>query len=134
VPAARSAAGTLTAPPPASPTAPVSWINRPLTPAKGAADPDAQPAPRLRQLMGVCAWAAVLGGVGLVIGIRGFVGVLWDEPPGWYEPAAVAVGLGGILLTVGAFATVNLKRVPWLMLAGSSVALVIAMVLTTVAF
>jgi hypothetical protein len=132
VPAARAGSGTLTAPAPA--TAPISWINRPLTPARAGADPGAQPEPRLRQLMGVCGWAAVLGGIGLVIGIRGFVGVLMDEPPGWYEPAAVVTGLIGILLTVGAFATVNLRRVPWLMLGGSSVVLVIAMVLTTAAF
>src|SRR5215831_421019 len=35
----------------------------------------ASEAPRLRQLMGVCGWAAILGGVGLVIGIRDLIAV-----------------------------------------------------------
>ncbi|HEX6872974.1 MAG TPA: hypothetical protein VF163_17900 [Micromonosporaceae bacterium] len=94
----------------------------------------ARPAPRLRQLMGVCGWAAVLGGVGLIIGIRGLFGVIGNDAPGWYEPLMTLTGLAGIGLTVGAFLTVRRPREPWLMLGLASVALVVGMVLTTAAF
>src|SRR5262245_26077087 len=89
--------------------------------------------PRLRQLMGVCGWAAVLGGVGLVLGLRSFFGILSGAAPGWYEPATVATGLVGIGLTVGSFLTVQRVRAPWFMLAAASVTLITAMVLTAIA-
>lgn len=91
-------------------------------------------APRLRQLMGVCGWAAVLGGIGLIIGLRGHIGILAGEPPTWYEPSFIIVGVIGILLTVGAFLTVHRRRAPWILLGTSSVALIVAMSLTSTAF
>lgn len=91
-------------------------------------------APRLRQLMGVCGWAAVLGGIGLIIGLRGQIGILTGEPPTWYEPSLIGVGIVGILLTVAAFLTVNRRRAPWIFLSSSSVALIVAMSLTSSAF
>jgi hypothetical protein len=90
--------------------------------------------PRLRQLMGVCGWAALLGVVGLVVGIRGFIGDLVGAAPDWYEPAMIAVGLVGIGLTVGAFITVQRRRMPYALLSGATVALVYAMTLTATAF
>jgi hypothetical protein len=84
--------------------------------------------------MGVCGWAAVLGGIGLVLGIRGLIGVLSNEAPGWYEPSIVAAGLAGIGLTVAAFLTVHRRRVPWLLLGMSSVSLIAGMILTSAAF
>jgi hypothetical protein len=84
--------------------------------------------------MGVCGWAAVLGGVGLVIGIRGLIGVIASAPPGWFEPSMVVVGSIGISLTVAAFLTVHRNRAPWALLGGSSLALISAMVLTSQAF
>ncbi len=92
------------------------------------------PEPRLRQLMGVCAWAALLGGVGLVVGIRGLVGFITAQPPDWYEPAVVTVGLCGIALTVGAFLSVQRARLPWALLSGSTAFLVAALTLTANAF
>jgi hypothetical protein len=89
--------------------------------------------PRLRQLMGVCGWAAVLGGVGLVLGLRAFFGILSGAAPGWYEPATAAAGLVGISLTVGSFLTVQRMRAPWFLLSAASVTLVTAMVLTAIA-
>jgi len=94
----------------------------------------ADQAPRLRQLMGVCGWAAVLGGIGLVLGLRGFVGILVGDAPSWYEPSTVAAGLIGIGLTVGAFLTVHRVRAPWVLLSCASVTLITAMVFTSVAF
>lgn len=83
--------------------------------------------------MGVCGWAAVLGGVGLVLGLRGFIGVLAGAAPGWYEPATILTGLVGISLTVGSFLTVQRMRAPWFLLGAASVTLIIAMVLTGIA-
>ena len=90
--------------------------------------------PQLRQLIGVCGWAAILGVVGLVVGIRGFVGDLLGAAPGWYEPAMIAVGLVGIGLTVGAFVTVHRRRTPYILLGAASLVLVYAMTLTATAF
>jgi hypothetical protein len=84
--------------------------------------------------MGVCGWAAVLGGVGLVIGIRGLIGLLADDPPGWFEPAIVVAGCAGISLTVAAFLTVHRDRAPWAFLGGASLSLITAMILTANAF
>jgi hypothetical protein len=84
--------------------------------------------------MGVCGWAAVLGGVGLVLGLRGFFGILSGAAPAWYEPAAAASGLVGIGLTVGSFLTVQRMRAPWFLLSAASATLVTAMALTAIAF
>ena len=121
-------------------TGPNSWTSRAgrtasVDPA-GTSTPTStrSDSPRLRQLIGVCGWAAVLGGVGLVIGIRGLIGLVVASPRGWFEPTMIAIGTIGIGLTVGAFITVNRRRTPWILLSFSSVALVVAMVLTAVAF
>jgi hypothetical protein len=114
-------------------TGPMSWTSS-LAPAEPSAMGGSRPEPRLRQLMGVCGWAAVLGGIGLVIGIRSLFGVLGGSAPGWYEPSIIAVGIVGIALTVGAFLTVQRRRTPWAFLGASSVVLAAAMVITTQAF
>jgi hypothetical protein len=90
--------------------------------------------PRLRQIMGICGWAAVLGGVGLVIGIRGFVGILAGDAPAWYEPAIAVVGALGIGLTVTSFLSAHRRRVPWLLLGGASLVLAVGMAITVLAF
>jgi hypothetical protein len=90
--------------------------------------------PRMRQLMGVCGWAALLGVVGLVVGIRGFIGDLVGAAPVWYEPAMIAVGVVGIGLTVGAFITVHRRRTPYALLGAATLVLVYAMTLTATAF
>jgi hypothetical protein len=89
--------------------------------------------PRLRQLMGVCGWAAVLGGVGLVIGIRDLIAVVTQSSPGWFEPVMSAIGLVGIALTVGGFLTVHRQRAPWIFLGGGSVMLIAGMIVTSTA-
>jgi hypothetical protein len=90
--------------------------------------------PRLRQIMGICGWAAVLGGIGLVIGIRGFVGILAGDAAPWYQPALAISGATGILLTVTSFLTAHLRRIPWALLGSASVVLMVAMGLTVAAF
>jgi hypothetical protein len=89
--------------------------------------------PRLRQLMGVCGWAAVLGALGLVIGIRGFVADLAGSAPGWYEPTMIIVGLIGIGLTIGAFAAVHRRRMPYALLGAATVVLAYGMLVTVAA-
>jgi hypothetical protein len=93
----------------------------------------ASEAPRLRQLMGVCGWAAVLGGVGLVIGIRDLIAVVTESSPNWFEPVMSAIGIVGIALTVGGFLTVHRQRAPWIFLGGGSVMLVAGMIVTSAA-
>ena len=89
--------------------------------------------PRLRQLMGVCGWAAVLGGVGLVIGIRDLFAVVTQSAPSWFELVMSAIGLVGIALTVGGFLTVHRQRAPWIFLGGGSVMLIAGMIVTSTA-
>jgi hypothetical protein len=89
-----------------------------------------RPQPRLRQLMGVCGWAAILGAVGLIVGIRGFVGDLMGQAPSWYEPTMIGVGIVGIGLTVAAFATVHRRRMPYALLIAATAVLVYAVLLT----
>ena len=130
----RSGARTVTAPPPAQRgSGTMSWTSS-VAAADKAPMRKSPPEPRLRQLMGVCGWAAVLGGVGLVIGIRGLIGVLAGDPPSWFEPAMIVVGTGGIALTVAAFATVHRRRAPWILLGASSLFLITAMILIARAF
>jgi hypothetical protein len=110
-----------------------NWNARPVAALSGSRPRFSPPEPRLRQLMGVCGWAAVLGGVGLMVGIRGFVGVLAGRTPSWYEPSIGALGLFGIALSIGAYLTVHRTRAPWIMLIFSSASLVAAMVVTSLA-
>ncbi len=93
-----------------------------------------RPQPRMRQLIGVCGWAAVLGGLGLVVGVRGLIGDLMGLAPSWYEPSMIIVGLVGIVLTVGAFVTVHRRRTPYILLGASTLSLLYSMVLTATAF
>jgi hypothetical protein len=92
--------------------------------------PVVRAAPRLRQLMGVCGWAAILGAVGLIVGIRGFIGDLMGQTPSWYEPTMIGVGIVGIGLTVAAFATVHRRRMPYALLTAATAVLVYAVLLT----
>jgi len=89
--------------------------------------------PRMRQLMGVCGWAAILGLVGLVVGARGFIADLGGNTPGWYEPSLAAVGAAGIGLTIAAFISVRRRRLPYVLLGGATLALIYAILLTVTA-
>ena len=92
-----------------------------------------RPQPRIRQMVAVCAWAAVLGVLGLAVGIRGFVADLLDDTPGWYEPTMIGTGLAGILLTVGAFVQVHRRRMPYVLLGAATLVLTYAIVVTALA-
>ena len=87
----------------------------------GTADPKV----RLRRLLGVSAWAATLGFGGLVVGLRVVI-ALFTSSPSWYAPTICAIGLAGIAITVGAFASVHRRKLPWLLLGLATVTLVVA--------
>jgi hypothetical protein len=113
---------------------PITGNDAPLTWARDSGIlPTLDRQPRLRQMFGVCIWAAVLGVLGLAIGIRGFIAILMKATPGWYEPAMIGVGIVGIGLTVGAFATVYRRRLPYLLLTGATLVLAYAALLTVTA-
>jgi hypothetical protein len=113
------------------PTALVPTADAPLTWAQDSGIlPAVDRQPRLRQMLGVCGWAAVLGALGLVVGIRGFIADLMETTPGWYLPVLAVTGVVGIGLTVGAFATVQRRRMPYILLAAATVALAYAIMIT----
>jgi hypothetical protein len=87
----------------------------------GTADPKV----RLRRLAGVAVWAATLGFGGLIVGFRVVIG-LFTSSPSWYAPTICAIGLTGIAITVGAFASVHRRRLPWLLLGLATVTLIVA--------
>jgi hypothetical protein len=83
----------------------------------GTPDPDV----RLRRLLGVCAWSALLGFVGLIIGIRIVFGI-FTEMPLWYWTLTFLLGIPGIAATVASFATLHKGRLPWKLLRAASAA------------
>jgi hypothetical protein len=84
-----------------------------------AAD-DPEPSPRY--LIGVSVWAALLGLGGIAVGLRALIGMLATDTS-WYTPTVVAIGTAGLVATIGAFASVHRRRMPWLMLGVATTAL-----------
>jgi hypothetical protein len=87
------------------------------------------PAPRQWRIAGICGWAAGLGIAGLVAALLTLVAMV-RTTAGWYEPTVIAIGLTGILCTIGALASVHRRHLPWTLLAAASAALVAALALT----
>jgi hypothetical protein len=88
------------------------------------------PAPPTSRLLAMCAWAAALGVVGMAVAVRGLMAIMGGTAPTWYESALVGAGLVGIGLTVGAFMSIQRRRLPWFMLAAATLPLIGAVVLT----
>ena len=91
------------------------------------------PAPRPARMVGLCAWAAALGLIGLPIAGRSSVAIMMGSAPGWFEPVVVAVGLAGIAMTSAAFAGIHRERVPWRLLTAATVTLVVNLALVLIA-
>src|SRR5262245_48792879 len=87
------------------------------------------PAPTMRRLAGMCAWSALLGFLGVAVGIRGAVAMLGTVPD-WYQSTLIGLGLGGIFLTVVAFLTVQYRTVPFVFLSLASGTLHTAIIAT----
>ncbi|SDY78275.1 hypothetical protein SAMN05421684_1526 [Asanoa ishikariensis] len=94
---------------------------------------DARPTPESAHMLGVCAWGTALALAGVGVGIRGLAAIIGGIAPGWYQPALIAVGLIGVLLTVGAFVTIQRRYTPWLMLAFATIPLAVSIALTIIA-
>ncbi|MDQ7904733.1 hypothetical protein RB614_09400 [Phytohabitans sp. ZYX-F-186] len=90
----------------------------------------ADPSPPSGKLVAMCAWATALGLVGLLVATRALLALWRGNPPTWYEPSFIAIGLVGIGLTVGAFMSIQRRRLPWIMLALATIPLVASIVLT----
>ncbi|OLB77463.1 MAG: hypothetical protein AUI14_16140 [Actinobacteria bacterium 13_2_20CM_2_71_6] len=86
--------------------------------------------PSLRRLAGLAGWAAALGVVGLLVGVRALIAILVTKPPHWYEPTLITMGLVGIALTAGAFLTIQRRYVPWALL-GLSTGVLVSSIITT---
>jgi hypothetical protein len=80
-------------------------------------------------VIGMCAWAAVLGLVGLVVAARALWAIMSGLAPGWFEPAAIGAGLVGIGLTVAGFTAIHRRYLPWALLTAASAALAATMVM-----
>ncbi len=139
----RAGAGTPTGTVPTARSAPASGaivsptgeqLGIPVTrAARGTDGVPARVGPPARRLIAVCAWAALLGFLGVIIALRGLFAILASHPPAWYEPALIVLGLGGIALTVAAFLAVRQRYTPWGLLGLASGALVASLTVTIVA-
>ncbi|GAA1817674.1 hypothetical protein HC028_20980 [Planosporangium flavigriseum] len=89
----------------------------------GTPDPDV----RMRQLLGISAWSAVLGALGLIIAARVVFGI-FTEMPLWYWFLIFAMGIPGVVATFTAFATLHKGRLPWKLMRFASAAEVLALV------
>jgi len=90
------------------------------------------PVPSGRRLFGLCVAAAALGLGGILIGARGWLGLVMHKAAGWYLPAIVILGVAGILTAAGGFLTVHRRHAPWALICVSAAILVTAMVVTAV--
>jgi hypothetical protein len=84
-------------------------------------------------MVGLCAWAAALGLIGLPIAGRSSVAIILGSAPGWFEPVVVVVGLTGIAMTSAAFAAIHRERVPWRLLTAATVTLLVNLALVLIA-
>jgi hypothetical protein len=96
-------------------------FRRPVVPRRG---------PKLRTLAALAGWAAAIGVIGLVVGVRGLIAILVGKIPSWYEPTLITMGLVGIALAAAAFLTVQHRHLPWILLGTSSGVLIASIVIT----
>jgi hypothetical protein len=100
-----------------------------ITLAMRKSDGKLPPAPR--RLVGLCAWAAAVGVLGVIVAIWAGITDLMGTPT-WFLPTAGIIGIAGVGATMGAFVTARRPRVPWVLLAGATLTLIIAIILTAI--
>ncbi|MGH3712896.1 MAG: hypothetical protein ACRDT4_05470 [Micromonosporaceae bacterium] len=88
---------------------------------------------RMRHLVGLCAWAAGLTLIGLLVGLWAMLRLMSYDTPGWFEPIIVLTGLSGIGLAIASFVTIDRKTTPWALMGGSTAVLILAIILTATA-
>ncbi|GIF73239.1 hypothetical protein [Asanoa siamensis] len=94
---------------------------------------ETRPVPENSHMLGICAWGTALALAGVGVGIRGLAAIISGIAPAWYKPALIGVGLIGVLLTVGAFVTIQRRYMPWLLLAFATLPLAVTIALTIIA-
>ena len=87
------------------------------------------PAPGTLRLLTMSVYASLLGLAGVGIGIRGMVSLIGGGVPGWYVPVLAFLGMVSVALSVGAFLSIHRRRLPWLLLAGAAVPLIVDIML-----
>ena len=90
--------------------------------------PETKQPPAPGRLVGLCAWAAVIGIIGLVLAIRSAFAII-SGAPGWFAPLAAIVGLIGFSSTLGAFVTARWRIAPWALLGVASLTIIVALIL-----
>jgi hypothetical protein len=88
------------------------------------------PAPPGRRLFALCAAAAALGFVGILVGLRGWFGLVMHKAEPWFLPAILILGVFGILTAAGGFLTVHRRQLPWIMVGVSATTLLAAIIVT----
>lgn len=93
-------------------------------------EPSRPPAPG--RLIGLCAWAAGVGMIGVIIALWAGITQLAGAPT-WFLPTAGGIGLAGVCATMGAFVTARRHRTPWALLSAATLALIVASIVIAVA-
>jgi hypothetical protein len=83
------------------------------------------PRPNERRIALLCGWAALLGLGGAVLTLR-MVLELFLPGTSWYGVLLMLLGLIGLPATVGAFASIHRRRLPWLLLGVGTLSLLAA--------
>lgn len=104
---------------------------RPIVTVAGKTAPGNPPSGR--PLVLLCLWAALLGLVGLGIGIRGLVVIIASHPASWFKPTLIISGLAGIVLTACGFLTARRPMVPWAFLGAATAVLIASVVFSAAA-
>ncbi|MEV4413899.1 hypothetical protein [Catellatospora sp. NPDC049609] len=79
------------------------------------------PSPRGSRLLGLCAWAAALGFLGLIPGGRLAVSLALNlDLPVWYAPVALSIGVLGIAAVAAAFFAIHRERLPLYLLTAAT--------------
>jgi hypothetical protein len=92
--------------------------------------PQVSTRPGAAKLAVACAWAGLLGVVGVAVATRGWFALMISKPPAWYEPGLILTGLAGIALTVPTFITIRRRYLPWCFLTLATIALAGAITIT----
>ncbi|WP_027343986.1 hypothetical protein [Hamadaea tsunoensis] len=87
------------------------------------------PAPHSGRLVVVCAWAAAIAMLGLVIALRTLFALLHSPGADWVVPTIVVLGAAGTVSAGLSFATIHHKWLPWQLLAVSTTLLLANLVL-----
>jgi hypothetical protein len=96
-------------------------MNRPLP---------AAPVPTQQRLLGLSLAAALLSFAGIVVGVRGWVGLVMHKAESWFLATIVIMGVIGVVTAVSSFLTVHRRYAPWVMISLSGLVLIAGVIVT----